>query len=39
VALTLKQERASLLARELQANRFGAGWLEGVRLLGVAGDD
>jgi Ca2+-transporting ATPase len=36
LALTLKQERASLVERGLLANRFGAGWLAGMVALVVA---
>jgi len=36
LALTLKQERVSLLERGLLANRFGAGWLVGMVALVVA---
>ena len=36
LALTLKQERASLLERGLLENRFGAGWLVGMVALVVA---
>lgn len=36
LALTLKQERASLLERGLLANRFGAGWLAGMVALVAA---
>jgi Ca2+-transporting ATPase len=36
LALTLKQEQASLLQRGLLANRFGAGWLAGMVALVVA---
>lgn len=36
LALTLKQERTSLLERGLLANRFGAGWLVGMAALVAA---